>query len=63
MFNLLTDAIENGLDIISGLTEGETPSKRQVAQLISDGVTVVAIAEATGFAVETIQSILDEDEQ
>jgi len=60
MLDFLTDSIENGLDVLGGLVMGETPTKRQVAQLISDGVTVAAIAEATGVAVETIEGLIGE---
>lgn len=51
MFDFITDSIENGLDILGGLVEGDAPSKRQVAKLIADGVSVYAISEATGLAV------------
>lgn len=57
MFNFLTDSIENGLGILGGLISGEMPSKRQVAKLLADGVSVYAIAEATGFAVDVIREL------
>ena len=60
MFNILTDAIENALTVVGDLAEGEVPTKRQVAQLISDGVTVAVIAAATGFSVEVIEELLDD---
>lgn len=61
LFNSITDAIENGLDILSGLAEGEAPSKRQIAKLISDGVSIYAISEATGIAVDVLESIIDSE--
>lgn len=61
MFGLLTGAIENALDITSDLLiDGELPSKRQVAKLIDDGLTIYAISEATGLAVDVIESIIED---
>lgn len=60
MFNLLTDVIDNGLGVLGALVDGEIPTQRQVAQLISDGVSIVAIAEATGLTVGAIEKILDD---
>jgi hypothetical protein len=61
MFGLLTSAIENTLDItVNLLTEGELPTKRQVDKLIDDGVSIYAISEATGFAVDVIESIIED---
>ena len=61
MFDFLTNSIENALDVADGLLFGELPSKRQVAKLVADGVTVAAIASATGFGVEVIEELLAED--
>ena len=61
MFDLLTESIENGLSILGDLLEGEVPTKRQVAKLIADGVSVYAIAEASGVAVDVIQALVDDD--
>ena len=61
MFDFITDSIENGLDILGGLVEGDAPSKRQVAKLIADGVSVYAISEATGLAVDVIERLVDDD--
>ena len=60
IFDQLTSAIENTLDITCGLLDGEIPSKKQVAKLVSDGVSIYAISEATGLAVEVIESIINE---
>ena len=59
MFTLLTDAIENALTVAGNVLTGETVSARQVAQLIADGMTVAAVASATGLAVEVIEKMLD----
>lgn len=61
MFDFITDSIENGLDVLGGLVEGETPTKRQVAQLIADGVSVYVIAEATGIAVDVIEGLIQDE--
>jgi hypothetical protein len=61
MFKILTDAVENALDVVSAPFEGEVPTKRQVAKLIADGMTVVAISQATGFAVEVIEKLLEDE--
>ena len=60
MFDFITDSIENGLDILGGLVEGETPSKHQIAKLIADGVSIYSIAEVTGHSVDVIQSLVDD---
>lgn len=60
MFDFITDSIKNGLDVLGGLVEGETPTKRQVAQLIADGISIYAIAEATGIAVEVIEDLIED---
>ena len=56
MFKMLTDAIDK---VVGGVLTGELPTRRQVAQMISDGMTVAAIASATGFATDVIEKILD----
>jgi len=60
MFDFITDAVENALDVADGLVSGEDISKRQVARLISDGLSVAAIASATGIAVSVIENLMDE---
>jgi hypothetical protein len=60
MFGFITDAVENALDVADGLVSGEDISKRQVARLISDGLSVAAIASATGLAVSVIENLMDE---
>ena len=60
MFGFFTDAVENVLDITGDLLEGEAPSKRQLAKLVDAGLTVYAISEATGIAVDVLEKILDD---
>jgi len=61
MFDFLVDSVDNALSAVGNLVEGECPSRHQVAKLIADGVSIAAIAEATGFSMEVIEAILDED--
>lgn len=60
MFDFITDSIDNALSILGDLAEGETPTRLQVAKLIADGVSVYAIAEATGLTVDVIQGLVDD---
>ena len=60
MFDFITDPIENALEVCDGILEGELPSKRQAAKLIADGVSIYTIAQASGFAVETIEALIDD---
>jgi hypothetical protein len=61
MFGFFTDTVENVLDIAGDLLEGEAPSKRQLAKLVDAGLTVYAISEATGIAVDVLEGILEND--
>lgn len=60
MFKLLIDAIDNTLSVVGGVFTGELPTQRQVAQMIADGMTVAAVASATGLAVDVIEKILED---
>ena len=60
MFDFITDAIENVLDIGDSLLYGELPSKRQTANLISAGLTVASIAATVGVAESVIESLLED---
>ena len=57
---MFTDPIEDGLNIMGDLLEGELPEKRDVASLISAGLTAVTISEMTGVAVNVIENIMKE---
>lgn len=57
MFNFLTNMIDNALGVAGDILDGETPSRRRVAQLLSDGVSVVAIAALFGVGVDVIDAL------
>ena len=61
LFDIITDPIENVLDIGDALLSGEDITKRQVAKLINDGMTVAAIAAGTGMAVDVIEALIEDD--
>lgn len=60
MFKFITDAVENALDVADNLVSGEDITKRQIARLVSDGLSVAAIASATGLAVDVIEKFFEE---
>lgn len=60
MFGFVTDVIEDGLDVMGGLLEGELPSKRQVASLVNAGMTIYTISEITGVASDVLENMLDD---
>lgn len=60
MFGFFEDVLTDGLDVIDGLLDGELPSKRQVAKMIDAGLTIYAVSEATGFAVDVLENILED---
>ena len=61
MFKFLTDSVENALDVVFSPfdLDGELPTKRQVAKLIADGLTVAAVAHGLGVAEDVITGILE----
>lgn len=61
MFGMLTDTIENALDVADSLFSGEDISKKQISKLISDGLEIAAIAAITGVAVDTIKDLFDDN--
>lgn len=62
MFKMLTDAIDNTLTVVCGVLTGDLPTQRQVAQMISDGMTIAAVASATGLAVDVIEQMIADDD-
>ena len=60
MFKILTDAVENAIEVVTSPLYGEVPTKQQVAKLIADGLTIYAVSEATGVAVDILEKILDD---
>lgn len=61
MFGFLTDAVENAFDVVDSVLSGEDVTKRQVARLVSDGVSIAAIASATGLAVDVVERMIGDD--
>lgn len=61
MFNFLTDAVENALNVTGAVLSGEDISSRQVARLISDGMSIAAIAAMFGVGADVIQKMIDEE--
>jgi len=61
MFDFIEQGINNVLDITDNLlSEGELPSKKQLSQLISDGLTVAAISSAIGVSEDILENLLKE---
>lgn len=60
MFGFINDAIENTLDIGCAIVNGEDVTKKQVAKLISDGISIAVISSATGLAIDVIESIVED---
>lgn len=60
MFGYLTDTIENALDVLGGVVEGEAPTKRQVAKLIDAGFTIGGIAAVFGVGTEVIENLMED---
>lgn len=61
MFNFLTDAIENTLNVAGSVLSGEDVSTRQVARMLSDGMTIAAIATTLGVGIDVIQDMIDDE--
>jgi hypothetical protein len=57
---MFTDPIENALDLADDLVSGEEIDARKVAKLASAGLTVIAIASTTGYGLEVIEKILED---
>lgn len=57
IFGLLTSTAEDALDLITDPTKID---KAMLARLIDAGLTIWAISEATGIAVDVLQAMLDE---
>lgn len=62
MLDAFTDAVENALTISVNLVEGELPSKRELAQLVSDGITLAAVAEVTGVSLAVLEGIAESED-
>ncbi|GMR16823.1 MAG: hypothetical protein BMS9Abin31_1210 [Gammaproteobacteria bacterium] len=60
MFGDITDALGTGFDAVAGLLDGEIPTSKQVAELISMGMCITDIASASGVSAEVIQALINE---
>lgn len=60
MFGILTDSIENVLNIADSLLSGEDITKKEVAKLVNDGIEIAVIANAAGVGVEVIEALMEE---
>jgi hypothetical protein len=61
MFGSLFSAVDNALSIASDILDGEDISREKVSRLISDGISIAAIAAAAGVAVEVIEKLVEKD--
>ena len=61
MFNFITNAVGNALDITGSILTGEGVSARQVAKLVDDGLTIAEIASLTGLSASVIRDLLSDD--
>lgn len=61
MFKFLTDSIDNALSVTGDILDLETPKRREVAKLLADGLTVIAVAELTGVAVDIVEQVAEID--
>ena len=59
IFDILTDPIENALNITDNLISGEDITKKEIADLLSTGITLVTISETTGIAIEIIEDLME----
>ena len=59
MFGLFTNVVEDTLDVADSVFSGEEIPKHQAAKMIDAGLTVYAISEATGVAVEVIERMIE----
>lgn len=60
MFNLLTDSVENAIDVADMMIGGEI-DKYKIAKLVSDGVEIAVIAYALGVTEDVVLKILEEE--
>lgn len=60
MFDFIENAVSNVFDIGESLIYGELPSKRQLSQFVSDGVSLYSISEATGIAVDVLEDLMED---
>lgn len=59
MFNSIFNMVDNALSVGVGVFTGELPTQKQVARLISDGLSVTLIATMFGVGVDVIEDLLE----
>lgn len=61
MFGFIADAVETTLDVAESIVcDGELPTKRQVGKLVEAGLTLYAISEVTGIALDVLEGMTDD---
>ena len=61
MFNFISNAVGNALDITGSILTGEGVTTKQIAELVDDGLTVAEIATLTGLTTAAVRSLLSDD--
>lgn len=61
MFNFISNAVGNALDITGSILTGEGVTSKQIAKLVDDGLTVAEIASLTGLTTAAVRSLLSDD--
>ena len=61
MFNFISNAVGNALDITGSILTGEGVTSKQIAKLVDDGLTVAEIASLTGLTTAAVRSLLYDD--
>jgi len=56
---IVEDAVDVGSSVVTMGEYGEL-SKENVSRLIASGITLYTLSEATGLAIDVLQSVLDE---
>ena len=59
IFDLFTDVVDSALSVVGDILEGETPSRRRVAELVSAGMTVAMMAEGFDVAESVIEELME----
>lgn len=66
MFDALTKSVDNALAFGTGLVDflnpESAPTRQQIAKLIADGATVVAIAGALDWSTDQVEELLNSED-
>ena len=60
MLDWMESVVENTSDVLFSIADGRAPTKKQISQLIADGVTIATIASVLGFTEDAIRKIMDD---